>query len=220
MLVAIEGIDGAGKTHTSKLLFERLGARGLPVHLLEKDSVKFGDPFSDNRLDSLRAVIWPNEPEPASDPFGTHFYLFLLAAWFSSLKPLASILSKQYDFLIMDRSYFRVIAKAHTRSGLDIPWLLSLFGEALTPDFVVLLDIDPALAWRRRTSFKATELGRWDGFLVEAEQAFCNYQNAIRQILLQIAEKRDWLVIRQTSSTTPLQVVDRIEQALSSRLTL
>ncbi len=53
----------------------------------------------------------------------------------------------------MDRSYFRVMAKAHLRIGLDLPWLHSLFAGALQPDLIILLDIDPALAWQRRSDF-------------------------------------------------------------------
>lgn len=215
MIVAFEGIDGAGKTLASRLLQERLAARGLRVHLLERDGVAFGDRFTDQRLAALRGIIWPHEPEPEADPLDASFYLFLLAAWFAALRSYAAtVLAPHHDVVIVDRSYFRVVAKAHLRIGSDIAWLLSLFAGALQPDLVILLDIDPALAWQRRSEFRATEIGRWDGFGDDAAQAFCGYQGKVRATLRAMAEERGWPVETQTEALSPSALADRIERAV------
>jgi thymidylate kinase len=218
MLIAIKGIDGAGKTSSGRMLVERLAARGLSAAMLERDSLATGDAFVDSRVDGLRALLWPNEPEPATDPFGTHFYLFLQAAWFAAVASAAAPLLDAHDVVVTDRSQFRVVAKAHVRGGLAIDWLLSLFRAALAPDLVVLLDVAPEIAWRRRTSFKTTEIGRWDGFAADAEESFRRYQGAIRATLRRLADGRDWAVLTPAATDTPEALTSRIEQAVMGRL--
>lgn len=217
LLVAIEGIDGAGKTHVARVLAERLRARGLRVLILDKHEARFGNTFADRRLELLREAIWPREPEPDEDVLGTHFFLFLLAAWFAGLKRLVAS-AASCDVLVTDGTYFRVVAKAHVRAGFDLAWLLSLFDDALLPDCIALLDLDPAQAWTRRPSFKATEVGRWDGFAAEPEQAFRDYQGKVRGVLLSLAAARGWAVVRQTASSGAEDVCSAVEQALGARL--
>ena len=111
------------------------------------------------------------------------------------------------------------MAKAHLRSGLPIDWLLSLFENALQPDCIALLDVDPAQAWGRRPSFKATEVGRWDGFSGDPEQAFVRYQGKVRGVLLTLAAERGWTVVRQSASSDPGSVCSAVEESLRARLT-
>jgi thymidylate kinase len=220
VIVALEGIDGAGKTVVGELLMRRLVAKGVRTEHFDKHRFEFGAGWVNDRMRQLRAIIWPAEREPDQDRLGTHFYLFLLAAWFCGLRQVITPdRSKTYDVVIMDGSYYRVIAKAHRRYDLPIPWLLSLFSNALEPDCIVLLDLDPTLAWTRRAAFKATELGRWDGVLAnDPRQAFCQYQSDIRQTLRQLAHDRGWLVVDQSTTTAPADVASIIEQAIVGRM--
>jgi len=85
MLIAIEGIDGAGKTYIARKLARHLNDRGYNGRYLNKSDIKFGDDFADGRLRLLKETIWPEHGEPKQDLLGTHFYLFLLASWFSAM---------------------------------------------------------------------------------------------------------------------------------------
>ena len=79
---------------------------------------------------------------------------------------------------------------------------------------MILLDIDPALAWQRRQSFRATEIGRWDGFGSDAAQSFCGYQGKVREALRTMAEQRHWPLVSQTEAFGPEALADSIERAV------
>jgi thymidylate kinase len=150
---------------------------------------------------------------------GTHYYLFLLAAWFAALETQLLKRSRlRDDVLIFDGWYYRVAVKAELRSQLSEEWIDTLFRNVDEPDMVVLLDIDPATAWRRRTSFSPSELGRWDGLIGDDRSNFCTYQGRIRERLLSLAGKKKWLVLRQTDHSTPETMVEEIISALSRAL--
>ncbi|WP_298966701.1 hypothetical protein [uncultured Roseibium sp.] len=211
MLIAIEGIDGAGKTTVSDRLVSTLKQLGTPARACRKNDISFNNTFADSRLGHLRETIWPSEGEPDEDLLGTHFYLYLLAAWFSATSTrLAPFAGNDKEMVVIDGSHYRVMAKAHQRAGLPMEFLYRLFDHVVKPDLVILLDLDPAIAWRRRSVFRETEIGRWDGFDGPPETAFCRYQSRIRYLLCQFAEENDWFVIRQDWEMCADDIIDQI----------
>lgn len=214
-MVAVEGIDGAGKTLLCAALAERLRGHGLRVHLLDRRTLATEADFAGRRMAELRGVIWPAEAEPSDDALGTHVYLYLLAAWFVGLSRLTRGIIARHDIVLTDGSFYRVVAKAHARAGLDRDWLFGLFAHALRPDRVLLLDLDPALAWQRRSDFKATEIGRWDGQDGDARSGFVTYQGVIRAALLDFAAGARWSVLAQDAATTPHALAGAAASALS-----
>jgi dTMP kinase len=100
--------------------------------------------------------------------------------------------------------------KASIRQGLSQSWLQSLFDTVANPDLVILLDVDPAVSWRRRNRFKASEIGRWDGYTGDTYSAYCEYQGLVRKGLLALALDRKWLVVPQTSDTNEAEVVESV----------
>ncbi|CAN7630117.1 hypothetical protein LJR235_004962 [Pararhizobium sp. LjRoot235] len=211
MLVAIEGIDGAGKTHIARKLAPYLNDRGYDARYLNKSDISLGDDFADSRLGLLREIIWPERGEPAQDLLGTHFYLFLLASWFSAVGQVLHREQSSGDRVtVMDGSHYRVVAKAHCRARIELTQLFRLFAQAAEPDLVVLLEIDPHVSWRRRTAFKETEIGRWDGYCGDPCEAYCAYQSTIQQLLLHMARERGWLVVPQDENTRDTDIVDCI----------
>lgn len=212
MLIAIEGIDGAGKTHISRKLARALTASGRRAVYVDKKDLSFGDRFADGRLALLKEALWPSSGEPRQDLLGTRFYLHLLAAWFAAAgQYFRRQATRDSDTLhVMDGSYFRVIAKAHLRSRIEIAALRGFFTEAAEPDLVVLLDLEPHMAWARRSAFKETEIGRWDGFTGDPQEAFCAYQQQVRQILRALGEQKGWMVVDQSTMHNDTEIVDHI----------
>nr|WP_246188685.1 hypothetical protein [Nitratireductor arenosus] len=212
VLIAIEGIDGAGKTHISRKLARALAERGRRAVYVDKKDISFGDGFADGRLALIKEALWPIRGEPGQDLLGTRFYLHLLAAWFAATgRYFEHQAARNTDTLhVTDGSYYRVIAKAHLRSGMEIEHLRGFFTEAAEPDLVVLLDLEPRAAWARRSAFKETEIGRWDGFTGDPQEAFCAYQQQVRRVLRALCEKQNWVLIDQSVMHNDAEIVDHI----------
>lgn len=197
MLVVLEGIDGAGKTSLAKGLVTRLEQRGRSCRLQEKKAIPALPPATTRRLALLQRAIWTDEEE--SDLLGTHFSLYLLAAWYSAFAPR---IDARDSLTVVDGWFYRVIVKAHLRARLDLEWLHSLFAHLPQPDRTVLVDIEPRLAFSRRSGFKASELGHWDsrssGTIAED---FVSYQSQVRSALLDMASEKQWCTVVQDGRT-------------------
>jgi len=212
VLILLEGIDGSGKSTLAELLSQWLARSERSTQVLRNSSMHFDASAIEARASHLRQLLWPpSTEEQVNDVMGTHYYLFLHAAWATVVQNhRIAPLEAAGTSAILDGSHYRVIAKAHIRSRLDKPWLFTLFGEAPKPDLVILLDIDPRLAWHRRPQFKPSELGRWDGYeTADAFDAYVGYQEQIRQELRDFAAQLDWLVVPQ-SGEPPAAILDRI----------
>jgi dTMP kinase len=217
MIIVIEGIDGAGKTTLAELLRARLSAVVSTGPSVRKDQVARTDHYARQQLTALRDLIWHRD-EPPRDPFGARFWIYLIAAWYSALEPKgAKLLEAPRQVRLYDGWFYRNVIKTVLRGALDKNWVMGLFSGVEEPRLVLLLDIDPAMAWRRDCHKKPTEIGRWDGYLGEAEESFCRYQSAVRAELLAFAAEHGWAVLGQRGDERPNDLVDRaLEICLSA----
>jgi len=216
MLVGFEGIDGAGKTVLARGLVERLEARGLPTRLLEKRAIPALPDAATRRLEQLRGAIWTEES--GDDLLGTHFSLYLLAAWYSALARTIDV--EGDEIAVVDGWFYRVVVKAFLRGGLDRTWLFSLFAHVPSPMVTVLVDIDPGLSFDRRRSFSASELGHWDGHRSgELRRDFIGYQRRVGAELRELARAMGWLVVHQDGRSLE-HLLDEIERRLFAPVAL
>lgn len=220
MLIAVEGIDGAGKSTVAREIVERLQVISVEACYADKKAAGQVAPDIAARADALSRLIW-NADAPV-DRFGTSHWILLIASWYSALDRIQPLFSAHSDrVVIVDGWYYRNIAKTIVRAGADERWLDSLFASAVDPDVVVLLDVDPRVVWTRRSEFTDTELGRWDGFGGEPVDAFCGYQTRIRQELVRMSDRRGWVRFTPHPTLTPSAVaeavVDRILPRFAAR---
>ncbi len=148
--IVLEGVDGAGTTTHTKLVAEGLRARGLPVHATREPSdgpvgmllrqiltgrvvvpgMRGGRPptwttmallFAADRLDHVEAEIQPN------------------------LMDGVTVISDRYD-------HSSVAYQSVTGGGEPdtIAWVRELNRQARRPDLVIVLDIPPDVAAKRR----------------------------------------------------------------------
>lgn len=166
-----------------------------------RKSVGFRAPYVQRQMKKLAEVLWPKDIDQQDrDPLGSEFWALLTASWFAATNhTFLTAAAKEGVHLITDSWYFRMIAKM-AAEGLDRVWLHSLFQGVQTPDLVVLLDIEPEVAWRRRNHFMVFETGGWHLTEKDEYTRFCQWQGQVRRELLSMAEARNWLVVKESES--------------------
>ena len=139
MWIAIEGIDGAGKSSVILKLQEKLQAKNQDIILTR-------EPGGTELGQKLRNII-------ESTPHSTQAEVFLFAAdrqehFLKIIKPAI----KAKKIIISDRSVYSSIAYQGYGHGLNIDNIIEINKIALEnkfPDLLVYLNLDPAVAMER-----------------------------------------------------------------------
>jgi len=191
--VAIEGIDGSGKTTFARALRDKLEGGGR--------SVKLTCEPTDGVVGSLikRAVEDGIEPETEA--------LLFMADRCEHVREIRGWLRRGYD-VIADRYVYSTIAyqgeRLRQKHGAEMEeWLWMLFQPfALWPDAVVLLDIEPAEGLAR-VSGRRTSRERFEDL---------RFLEGVRARYLAMAEKHGFIVL---DARLPVEaLVERLVDAL------
>lgn len=188
MLLALEGIDRAGKGTQSGMLqaaWEREGRRAVCLHF----------PAYETPIGKEIAAFLRGERE-----FGPETLQMLYAA--NRYEKRAELLQmrSQADLVLLDRyaTSGRVYGQA---MGLEREWLRNLDRGLPQPDLVVLLDLDPGEAARRRR-----EAGE---DIIERQRTF---MEQVREIYREEARREGWVVV--DGAHPPGEVHARIREAV------
>ncbi len=152
LFIVIEGVDGAGTTTHTHLLFERLRERGLPVHTTREPS---DGPLGMMLRQILTGrVVVPGIRGPRPPSWTTMALLFAAdrvdhveAEIVPNLMDGVTVISDRYDA--------SSVAYQSLSGGGDeeaVQWVRELNRHARRPDLTVILDIPPDVAARRRLS--------------------------------------------------------------------
>lgn len=146
-LVAIEGVDGAGKSSVIASLALDPDTEFVLVNKHADRS--FADDAFTEHLQNLRGLVY-NRPKDLGPVAGDLHWFFALAAWHSLIDELAvKPLLAQGKHVLLDNSYIKTAARYTVLGGYD-----AMISEGLSkltqPDLVVLLDVDPRRALARR----------------------------------------------------------------------
>ncbi len=178
-LVALEGIDGCGKSTQARILAERLGA----VSTFEPGATPLGA--------SLRTLLLA----PDGDPVATRAEALLMAA--DRAQHVADVLAPALEvgrWVVTDRYAASTLAYQGYGRGLDRAELEALVGWAtagLRPDLTVLFDLPVEVAVARRH-------GGGDDRMEAEGRAFL--QRVADGYLEMAAERRHpWLVVDATA---------------------
>lgn len=141
--LVLDGIDGCGKSTQARLLAEALTqARGVPaLHLREPGSTKVGE--------RIREILLSREHE--LDP-GVELLLFA-AARRQTLRELVEPALAAGRDVVCERFHASTFAYQAFAGGLpedDVLSVLLRWADEPRPDALILLDVDPAAAARRR----------------------------------------------------------------------
>lgn len=137
-LVAIEGIDGAGKTTQSGILVDKLEKEGYPVvGLHEPTEGRWGSKVKELAKNGRHKTKPETEVEL--------FYLDRLEDVEKNIRP--SLKSKK--IVIMDRYYFSSVAYQGARGLSPDPIEKKNTKIAPSPNITIVLDLEPEVALRR-----------------------------------------------------------------------
>jgi len=139
-IISFEGIEGVGKSTQIDLLYDYLLESGRSVK-------KFREPGSTIPSEKIRNILLD-----ANLTLTSQTELLLMYASRSELVA-NEILSKQYDFILLDRYFDASMAYQGYGRNLDKDFINSLktFINAPDPDLTILLDIDPVKGFERKS---------------------------------------------------------------------
>lgn len=181
LTLVVLGIDGAGKTTAIRTLVQDLNSEQIPARRLANVAAR-------RWLNNFSRASGAQLPGHAQDRIETIFRLFNVAR--------NSLAAAQAPGLrLMDRHLFCQLVLHHVRGhkpGRLLPWLARKSTEHAT---VILLDIDPRLAFQRINARAE-------------DQESLDYLQVARAEYLRLAQQHDWLVLDGSKPTT--QVVDQL----------
>jgi dTMP kinase len=143
MLIVYEGIDGSGKTTSSRALCQALERRGEQVTVVQWTSFQ-PRPEEEN---SLFGAAERNRNRGQLGPLA--YSVWHCADFAYRLEKFALPALKRGEIVIMDRYKYTGFVRDVIR-GVDEQIVRSLYTFAPEPDLVIYLDVDPSVAYARK----------------------------------------------------------------------
>ncbi len=191
--ITFEGIDGSGKTLQAKLLKRKLEREGINVWLTEEPTRgEIGNILRDfigRRLKLREETV----------------ALLFAADRLEHIKEVEEKISS--GFLVISDRYL-LSSLAYQGSLLPLDWVEEINRYALEklPDLVILLDIEPEIARRRKANkgFFDTDLGRL---------------SRVRNLYLAVSERSPWreITVKIDASKSPEEVHLEVLKALREK---
>ena len=191
--VALEGVDGSGKSTVGQALLEALDRRGIEAILVrEPGGTVVGEAVRSLLLDSDALDDWAE--------------VFLFAAQRAELaRDVIEPALAAGTWVVSDRSYYSSIAYQGRARGLgeDRVRMINETGlDGVIPDFVFVLDVDPGVALDRQDS--PDRIGK-EGI---------DFQKAVRDSYLDLAENEDKVTVLDGALTVE-EIISQILEVVT-----
>ncbi len=165
MLIAVEGIDGSGKTTIVRFLVEELRKRGYDV-------VAFKEPTDSEYGKRIRQILKERKVSPEEE-----LELFIKDREFNVRNNILPAL-KGGKVVIMDRYYYSTIAYQGAL-GLDVERIKMLNEQFPKPDLVVILDVSPETALKRIKAKRRPDRFEDVEYLRKVREIFLSLKNNV-----------------------------------------
>lgn len=173
--IALEGMDGSGKTTQAKMLADFLKKQGFKVLSVSEPSE---NPLG--KMISQKLVRGSYSPEAVALAFACDRMIHFDEV----IKPAL----QKYDYIITDRSYISSLAYQPLQ-GLRWEWIRELNRYVIKPDLIFILDVPAEVFMKRRGETKV---------VFEKEE----FQKKLRQAYLELPKKlnEDIIIVDGTKS--------------------
>jgi dTMP kinase len=208
LLLAIEGIDGAGKGTQAALLAETAARTGYRV-------ASFSFPRYDDNPFSVAIAAYLNGELGGLDEVHPALSALLYACDRFHARPELVAALEQHDLVVCDR--YVASNLAHQGAKLEgeararlLDWLLDVEYREFAlprPDLVVLLDAPAALA-RELVGRKGARA--YTTLEADIHESAAGHADASRAIYLELARSDGWLVVQAAAVAGALRDVDEI----------
>jgi dTMP kinase len=202
LFIALEGIDGSGKSTQARLLTEKLQQAGHKVHCTF-------EPTNGMVGATLRNILRGNIKADERVIAG----LFLADRLDHLLNEETGLIKKMQDgyTIITDRYYFS--SYAYNGTHMDINWVIeanSICAQILRPDVNIFIDLAPETSMQRISANRAgTEL-------YETLENLRNVRNKYMEAFEKLKHEERILII--DGSNTPEAIADNIWSQLSGHI--
>ncbi|MEC7254829.1 MAG: dTMP kinase [Candidatus Thermoplasmatota archaeon] len=208
LLIAVEGMDGSGKSTQAMLLFNWIRALGLPVHHTEWNSSPVVAAATKAGKDSKRL-----KPQT--------FHLIHAAdfadRWSKQIEPMLEV----GGIVICDRYKFTAMARDGAR-GVDRETIESNYSFAREPDVTLYFDIPPEIGYDRivkgRPTLKYYEAGLDMGWTFDPFESYKILQSKIKEIYDGLVE--DERIVRVDARGTVTEVQSRVRALIKQYVNL
>ncbi|MBS5773857.1 MAG: hypothetical protein KHW84_12545 [Enterobacter cloacae] len=212
--IAIEGIDGCGKSTIIELIKLDIENRGYIVQSpKEINDMHF---HAVRSLDVLKKLIWPPEDwKSYAHIMPREYWMYLQAAWYSvQSEHFYKLTLGQGNRIVTDGWVYKFMAKLAV-DGFSAELIYSVFSNVCQPDLVVMLDVSPEVIYQRKRRFSAYEKGSMVGKVSDDGNSFFSYQAQVREELLRLAQLFNWEVLVVKKDETPVMTADRVLKLIS-----
>jgi len=169
LLVAFEGPDGSGKTTQRKLFKTWLKAEGYDVVTTKWNSSELIKPIIKSRK-AIR-VLSPLE-----------FSLLHAADFRHRVERVVLPALWEGKLVIADRFLFTGLARDVAR-GLDLDWVLKLYGPLLWPDLVFYFSVSPVTSGKRVTATRMPSFYEAGQDVTQVDDPVESYQRFIARLI-------------------------------------
>jgi thymidylate kinase len=198
LFVAVEGIDGAGKTTSALVAAEALRSRGRHAVAVAREDAARCSAYVAGHLTALRELIWDEPPDAPYLDLGDEHWVHLQAAWYTAFARCVVMPAVAEGAIVLADTWgYKFLAKLALRPparvSFDAAW--NVFQGILRPDLVVHLHADPAVAAARKAVFSGSETGNREGVPELSAAAFADYQRSLAEVLESFAGKGGWVCV-------------------------
>jgi thymidylate kinase len=208
MIVAIAGIDGAGKSSLTRALRDWLLSQGVDCTLIDK-----WDIFDTERFPECRFVGGDRRAlcDCIVEMSGFSRSLFLF--WLINACMPKDEQSYENRVLLLD-GYWMKHAAAEQLAGCDPEWLVQTAAQMPPCDLVILLDVDPRITIER----KGGDLLPYECGVVSGgtPQDFVRHQQELSRLLREWGRARGWETV--SAEVAPERVLERAKDILGTHL--